>query len=269
MKNLTPKRIQELRTMPYEEYLQTPEWQEKRELALERDGYRCRNCNCDKNLHVHHRSYERRGNEDINDLTTLCNDCHEHFHKRVRLTSYMGSPDDVMHKEKEEQERNGKGNVYKWESYLIGLLIQNPGICPHVAGILAAEDFEDTGIQELYRIYLSVCQRVSPVSQPFEHIVPSELSPLVTRVIQSFEQQQNFGLREPKQLDEPELVKNATQCIIRLKREKIIQEREELNHLIREAAATGDRDLERQLMQKQAANSKLLRLLYISSHLQG
>lgn len=30
---------------------------------------------------VHHRTYERRGDENLNDLTTLCQPCHERFHK--------------------------------------------------------------------------------------------------------------------------------------------------------------------------------------------
>lgn len=66
----TPERLAELRTMPYGEYLQTPEWRQKREQALERDNYCCRLCNSDERLHVHHRTYERRGNESLEDLTT-------------------------------------------------------------------------------------------------------------------------------------------------------------------------------------------------------
>lgn len=72
--------IHRLRTMPYEQYLQTPEWRAKRDQALERDDYHCRACNGDEKLHVHHRTYERRGNEDLNDLTTLCEECHGRFH---------------------------------------------------------------------------------------------------------------------------------------------------------------------------------------------
>lgn len=74
------QRIQELRTMPYQEYLQTPEWAAKRKLTLERDGYRCRVCNSEQQLRAHHRTYERRGNEDLDDLTTLCQPCHDRFH---------------------------------------------------------------------------------------------------------------------------------------------------------------------------------------------
>lgn len=76
-------RIKELKTMPYSEYLQTSEWQEKRKKALKYALYRCQMCNAAEHLDVHHRTYERRGNEDIEDLTVLCRSCHDHFHKRT------------------------------------------------------------------------------------------------------------------------------------------------------------------------------------------
>jgi replicative DNA helicase len=73
-------RIQKLRTMPYEEYLQTPEWLERRERKLKEADFRCQVCNKDGPLDVHHRTYEHRGNEAPGDLTVLCGDCHALFH---------------------------------------------------------------------------------------------------------------------------------------------------------------------------------------------
>ncbi len=69
-----------LATMPYAEYLLTPEWQEKRLAALKRAGYRCQLCNADAELHVHHRTYERRGHEWDSDLIVLCAPCHRRHH---------------------------------------------------------------------------------------------------------------------------------------------------------------------------------------------
>lgn len=63
------QRFIQLRTMPYEDYLKTSEWLAIRDQALYRDGHRCRACNSDKDLNVHHRTYERRGCEDLNDLS--------------------------------------------------------------------------------------------------------------------------------------------------------------------------------------------------------
>lgn len=80
-------RLQELRTMPYRQYLQTPEWQETRRRHLKSTGYRCQVCNAyGVALNVHHRTYERRGNESFKDLIVLCQQCHEIFHENGRLS---------------------------------------------------------------------------------------------------------------------------------------------------------------------------------------
>lgn len=78
-------RQRDLRIMPYGEYLRTPEWQEKKWIALENAAYRCQVCNTPRNLNVHHRTYKRRGHELERDLTVLCEDCHRLFHEHGRL----------------------------------------------------------------------------------------------------------------------------------------------------------------------------------------
>lgn len=79
-------RIQELRAMPYRDYLLTPDWQKKRLYALKRAGGRCQVCNNpNKRLDVHHRTYERLGDELYTDLLVLCHSCHGTFHKNGKL----------------------------------------------------------------------------------------------------------------------------------------------------------------------------------------
>lgn len=73
------ERIAELKSMPYGEYLKTPEWTAKRAKALRFANFRCQLCNSGANLNVHHRTYERRGHELMGDLTVLCADCHSTF----------------------------------------------------------------------------------------------------------------------------------------------------------------------------------------------
>jgi hypothetical protein len=80
-------RIEELRSMPYTEYVHTPEWQERRKAALGRAGHRCQVCNASGPLDVHHRTYDRRGDERADDLTVLCRQCHGLFHEVARVTS--------------------------------------------------------------------------------------------------------------------------------------------------------------------------------------
>ena len=79
--NNDPKKI-------YQQYLNSDEWKEVRELVKERDGYRCLLCNAieDKEnkvfLSVHHRTYENKFNErdHLGDLVTMCRSCHDISH---------------------------------------------------------------------------------------------------------------------------------------------------------------------------------------------
>jgi 5-methylcytosine-specific restriction endonuclease McrA len=66
----------------YEAYISSNEWKVLRAYALERDGCRCRLCNSETNLEVHHRVYPERFEQDaLDNLTTLCFDCHKAYHK--------------------------------------------------------------------------------------------------------------------------------------------------------------------------------------------
>jgi len=155
-----------------------------------------------------------------------------------------------------------KTNALKWEDYLIGLLLQNPGLSQHVCGIINDSDFAGTDTRELYHILNSVYQRdVSPTLQPFEQFVPSALLPTVARAIRSVEP------KSPQ--DGAKLVKEAVQCATRLSRRRRLQLNTELQYLIREAANSGDKALEKQLRQRVFENKTLLCTLYTSTPLQG
>lgn len=66
--------------MNYYDYLRTPEWAALRETALHSARYRCQTCNSPDDLHVHHRTYERLGNERPDDVVVLCRTCHNAVH---------------------------------------------------------------------------------------------------------------------------------------------------------------------------------------------
>lgn len=70
----------------YKEYhkrvLKGSHWKSLKLQAIHRAGNRCQLCNAKGRLHVHHRTYENIGNESLNDLIVLCNDCHEKFHDK-------------------------------------------------------------------------------------------------------------------------------------------------------------------------------------------
>lgn len=79
---LSVDRVTELRTLPYEQYLQTVEWRQRRNRALARAAWRCQGAGCDsqRELQVHHRTYERLGAELDEDLEVLCGRCHRAEH---------------------------------------------------------------------------------------------------------------------------------------------------------------------------------------------
>lgn len=75
----------ELRTMSYKEYLETRHWLLMRQDTLARANHRCSICNVDSKLQVHHRTYERRGQEQSSDLIVLCDECHAKFHDKLPI----------------------------------------------------------------------------------------------------------------------------------------------------------------------------------------
>jgi len=84
---ISPERLQELRQMPYKDYLKTDEWRRRRFLALSIAGEHCQVCNAPgPGLQVHHRRYDHIGEErPVRDLTVLCERCHELFSRYGRL----------------------------------------------------------------------------------------------------------------------------------------------------------------------------------------
>lgn len=78
-----------VRSEAYHQYIASSRWRSNpaRLEELRRAGHRCRLCNMgppDVVLTVHHRTYERLGQELADDLTTLCMECHRAVTERER-----------------------------------------------------------------------------------------------------------------------------------------------------------------------------------------
>lgn len=71
------------RSMPYDMYLRTETWRVRRRARLALAQGRCEVCNARGDLDVHHRTYDRRGDERIEDLIVLCRSCHATFHGKA------------------------------------------------------------------------------------------------------------------------------------------------------------------------------------------
>lgn len=65
----------------YHEYMQSPEWQKKRQKAFRFHGKRCSICGSTNSLDVHHVTYKRLYREPMTDLTILCRGCHGNHHE--------------------------------------------------------------------------------------------------------------------------------------------------------------------------------------------
>ena len=62
-------------------YHHTREWHYARKAAKERDGYRCQQCGKAGMLEVHHlRSLSQGGDNELDNLRTLCRGCHIQLH---------------------------------------------------------------------------------------------------------------------------------------------------------------------------------------------
>lgn len=78
-------RVSATRRLTYAAYIQTPEWAVRRRQRLAIDGHKCAACKRAELLHVHHKTYDRLGAEDVRrDLITLCEVCHSFVHARHR-----------------------------------------------------------------------------------------------------------------------------------------------------------------------------------------
>jgi len=64
-------------------YLRSSKWTVLRTSVLIRDNSTCQSCGSKNNLHIHHITYEKLGDERMEDLVTLCSICHQEVHDRL------------------------------------------------------------------------------------------------------------------------------------------------------------------------------------------
>jgi hypothetical protein len=67
----------------YNTYIASDEWKQKVNEAKEYYGDCCLLCGSNAEIHVHHRHYRSLGNEDMHDLTILCDKCHYRYHFHI------------------------------------------------------------------------------------------------------------------------------------------------------------------------------------------
>ena len=67
-------------TKKYLKYLKSKKWATKKNIILAIKGHKCAICGDTENIDVHHLTYERIFNEDIEDLEPVCRKCHKKIH---------------------------------------------------------------------------------------------------------------------------------------------------------------------------------------------
>ena len=86
----------------YEFYLRSDAWKSKRLQVLEQDNWKCLMCDAiesgryaKEDLQVHHRHYRNLGDEPLEDLSSICPECHDaitNVHRRRRYSDKKLSP---------------------------------------------------------------------------------------------------------------------------------------------------------------------------------
>lgn len=71
-------------------YYITPHWNDRRMLRLTTDEFRCLLCDSPDDLRCHHITYENLFREELRDLMTVCDECHNRIHAACSLAFPSG-----------------------------------------------------------------------------------------------------------------------------------------------------------------------------------
>ena len=73
------------RQIAHREYLKSATWKDLRQQVLDRDRSICRKCG-NPGYDAHHLTYKNWGNENLEDLITVCRPCHDSIHEAQKGT---------------------------------------------------------------------------------------------------------------------------------------------------------------------------------------
>lgn len=73
----------------YREYLISKKWEWYKKAIHHIYNDECYICNSCRELHVHHKTYERIYHEDLDDLVLLCKSCHEKVHNDINRRNFV------------------------------------------------------------------------------------------------------------------------------------------------------------------------------------
>lgn len=81
-KDRAVKELYKIKIVDYKEYIKSTAWYQKKLARLKKDKYTCQKCGDTEFLEVHHLTYDNLGDEPMEDLITVCRDCHQKIHDK-------------------------------------------------------------------------------------------------------------------------------------------------------------------------------------------
>ena len=135
--------------------------------------------------------------------------------------------------------------LQKLEDFLIGILMQDMDVYPHVRGLLSKGDFIGEDTWALYQWLGSI----SP-DMPFEQCVPSELANVASRAANEIKTD-IVPTKEKR-------VSTAEEIAVRMRCANLARTGEKLHARMMEAAAAGDKVAEREFRTRLWENSRLI-----------
>ena len=238
----------------YEAYIRSDEWRERADVAKKRAGYRCQICNRgDITLNVHHRTYERLGNELPEDLTVLCRNCHELFelNKRIATTPTPPSPARAA----PDRERYCLTELLRAPSPREALRAIDAALSRADLPAFDVEDFEDVTHRAAFAaLQATLADRSDP-----------KIDDVLDRLDRALQAEVSTWVESPVARPATDPDTDETRCIVDaalLLRERNLKNHDaQLTNLIRDAAEEDDSDSLRDLSQTKLAVSDQLKRL--------
>lgn len=83
-------------TEQLQSYEASPAWQLRKKLTIERDKYCCKTCGSTENLRIERINEQNIGNENLHELTTICQDCYLLPNKRLKFIRKTNPPTFIL-----------------------------------------------------------------------------------------------------------------------------------------------------------------------------
>lgn len=144
------ERIEFYRIVPnYENYINSAEWDERREKYFSTHERKCYFCGSTNNVQLHHVTYENLGSESDEELEPLCRDCHMALHRVIESLQPLQDAiedgakrirDEYRQKAYEEIQTRKKAFIDRNMNRVQRALEELPPVIgkhkPHIAGVI-------------------------------------------------------------------------------------------------------------------------------------